>query len=232
MSPSSEDKELEDYLSGRSDLSRRYKAMSAEEPPAQLDRAVLEKARAAAEEGASKVAPFRLPARWVVPFAAAATALLSFAIFREVDVTTAVATRQSPAPVMAPMEAEPLQEERPAANAIGDKESADVVESEASKMTSAREPERDLRKDAASASSGAAALDSLSSVEAYAPRSAISRKREEAKAAAELRTPEAWLEGVRKLRAEGKQTEADAELKHFLEAYPDYFEKNPHLERP
>jgi hypothetical protein len=39
---------------------------------------------------------------------------------------------------------------------------------------------------------------------------------------AKERTPEKWLEDIRKLRTEGKMTEVDRELAEFRKRYPDY----------
>ena len=39
---------------------------------------------------------------------------------------------------------------------------------------------------------------------------------------AKERTPEKWLEDIRKLRTEGKATEVERELAEFRKRYPDY----------
>ncbi len=39
---------------------------------------------------------------------------------------------------------------------------------------------------------------------------------------AKERTPEKWLEDIRKLRTEGKATEVERELAEFKKRYPDY----------
>jgi len=39
---------------------------------------------------------------------------------------------------------------------------------------------------------------------------------------AKERTPEKWLEDIRKLRTEGKTTEVERELAEFRKRYPDY----------
>ena len=71
MSSPSEEKDLEEYLSGGTEISRRYRALNREEPPAALDRAVLARAGG------------RRRSRWAAPLALAATILVSFAILRE-----------------------------------------------------------------------------------------------------------------------------------------------------
>jgi hypothetical protein len=37
-----------------------------------------------------------------------------------------------------------------------------------------------------------------------------------------IRTPEAWLEQIRSLRAQGREAEAATELAEFRRAYPDF----------
>ena len=51
-------------------------------------------------------------------------------------------------------------------------------------------------------------------ISAPAGRVAVSEAKE--------RTPEKWLEDIRKLRTEGKATEAERELAEFRKRYPDY----------
>jgi len=115
---SPDDKDLEDLLAGRSDVSRRYRASKSpdlpEEPPAELDRTILAKARAAVDAHAATVSslPVRNRVRWAVPFALAASVLLTAAIYREGSdkvgvngaVTPGVVTEQAAAPLSAPVE--------------------------------------------------------------------------------------------------------------------------------
>src|SRR5690349_8841815 len=95
-----DERELDDYLRGSSDVSRRYRSIANEEPSAELDRAVLAQGRAAAESK-SKVVRFsrRSAVRWFVPSAVAATVVLTFSIVHETGIAPNVAPRESTAPV-------------------------------------------------------------------------------------------------------------------------------------
>jgi len=72
-----DDRELDDFIAGRSDTSRRYReAVEREGPPESLDHAILGQARRALET--DQRAKRR---RFVVPLALAATVVLSFSVF-------------------------------------------------------------------------------------------------------------------------------------------------------
>lgn len=134
------DKHVDDLLAGRSDLSRRYRADSTEQPPADLDRRILAQAAAAVGKDAKVVPlPARSRARWMVPFAVAATVLLSFAIFREAGVGTGVALREEAGPVTlpAPVEA-PLAEAQTQSQFMEDRSAAERRSVEAESAESAK----------------------------------------------------------------------------------------------
>jgi hypothetical protein len=281
MSSPGDDQDLEDLLAGRSDLSRQYRASSAagshEEPPADLDRAILAQARAAVASPSATVSP--LPVgnrlRWAVPFGLAASVLLTFAIFREGnkelgvvgEVATGVLTEQSVAPASVPLVADtvsaPEQEDRAEPVAVTRDEGArKAVESSAAPpvvlMTSPAERVPVRAPEATVATAATAVSENLAeSSEAVvpapppatapaappanaavaarapaAPRTSAAFARAETDAAKVQRTPEAWIEDVRKLRAAGQGIAAEEELQRFLAAYPDYFVKNPGVARP
>lgn len=267
---SPDDKDLEDLLAGQSDVSRRYRASksldSPEEPPAELDRAILAKARAAVDAHPATVSalPVRNRVRWAVPFALAASVLLTVAIYREGndkvgvtgDVTPGVVTEQAAAPLSAPVEVasvpEALHEEGVDAVAVTRDEVAQkAVAARAAAPVAATPPEVAVTT-AEPAATANVAITSMPSPSpppppppaAPAPSAAMAARapaavrataesvRAEADAAKVERTPEAWLEAVRKLRAGGQGAAADEELKRFLEQYPDYFTRNPAVARP
>lgn len=275
---SPDDKDVDDLLAGTSDLSRRYHASAAsgsdEEPPAELDQAILAKARAAVQSTQGNVAPLpvRSRAKWAVPFALAASVLLTFAVFREGnqqvgvngDVTTGVLTEQSVAPPSAPVVADtapaPTQEER-AEPATADRDQVArrsaqarsvepvVATSPPAVVSSVPAPEANTTAvgpvvtQELTATSGpvppspppAASPPVRAAVAARAPavqQASADAARSESEAAKAQRTPEAWLDEVRKLRAAGQGVAADEELQRFLEAYPDYFARNPGIARP
>ncbi|MEQ1581759.1 MAG: hypothetical protein ABL964_14305 [Steroidobacteraceae bacterium] len=277
MSTPDEDKDLEDLLAGRSDLSRRYRASSAagsqEAPPADLDRAILAQARSAVASPSATVSPLpvRNRIRWAVPFALAASVLLTFAIFREGnkevgvkgDVATGVVTEQSVAPASAPVVANavsgPEQEDRAVPLAVTrDEVARKAVESRAAPPVVLVSPPAEMAPVPAPAITLATAAPAVSenlavtsgavapapppaapatstAVAARAPaaqRASAELARAEADAAKVERTPESWLEDVRKLRAAGQGVAADEELQRFLAEYPDYFVKNPGVARP
>lgn len=237
---SSPDQDLEDFLAGKSDLSRRYRGT--EQPPAELDRAILAKAHAAVEGKQPKVVPLprRNRARWMVPFAVAATVVLSFSIFREAGVETGVVLQEAQPPAV---RAEFLEEREskaePAADASVANEAAAVMLDQAppppplpaapapppqpvtTPPVALQPPEIAIATSEAPARSG---LQGLS-----APRQRVGAL--SAPAAAEV-AAEDWLRDIRTLREAGQNEEADAALENFLKAYPGYFEQNPTVTRP
>jgi len=276
MSTPGDDRDLDDFLSGQSDLSRRYRssrpAGAREEPPSDLDRAILARARAAVAAPTDTVTP--LPTRkrlqWAVPFALAASVLLTVAVFREAgkevgvngDVASGVLTEQSVAPASAPVEAaavpEPLEADRSEAIAVAREEVAQkAAELRATAPVAAPSPppvampvpSADVSGPAVATAANdspavapgtaapvpAAAPPASAVVAARAPaaqRASAEAARTEAGPADAQRTPESWLEDVRRLRAAGQGAEADEELKRFLDANPDYFTRNPGVARP
>jgi hypothetical protein len=237
-----------------------------------LDRAILAKARAAVQSAPGNVAPLpvRSRAKWAVPFALAASVLLTFALFREGnqkvgvngDVTTGVLTEQSVAPKSAPVVVgtvpAPVQADRAAAPAaVRDEDVRRSVQSQSVApvvaasppvvVTSVPAPEMAVSIAAPAVTQElAATTNSVSPPPAPSPpaRAAAAARapavqqasadavREEAEVAKAQRTPEAWLEDVRSLRAAGQGVAADEELQRFLAAYPDYFKENPAVARP
>ena len=77
-----------------------------------------------------------------------------------------------------------------------------------------RAPAAALAADANTLRESALTLQRAGVISAPAGRVAVSEAKE--------RTPEKWLEDIRKLRTEGKATEAERELAEFRKRYPDY----------
>lgn len=276
MSSPEDDKDVDDLLAGRSDLSQRYRASNAGDsqqgPSAELDRAILAQARAAVASPSATVSPLpvRNRVRWAVPFALAASVLLTFAIFREGsndagvigDVTTGFMTEQSVAPRSAPAEVTPdaarVNAERAESESAARDEAAQksvdlqatapVAVSPPAAVTPALAPEVTIATAEPPAANGNLAISpeatsppppaspvESAAMTARAPaaqRASAELARAESGAAKAERTPEAWLEDVRKLRADGQGAAADEELRRFLVSYPDYFTKNPTVARP
>ncbi|HEU4600658.1 MAG TPA: hypothetical protein VFS24_01760 [Steroidobacteraceae bacterium] len=87
-----DDKLLDDYLRGDSELSRQYRELPSDDVPAELDNAVLDEARKSIEESART----RRWRKWTPPFALAASAVLALSILfrsggeREVPATVSM----------------------------------------------------------------------------------------------------------------------------------------------
>ncbi|MEY4933442.1 MAG: hypothetical protein RLZZ403_1762 [Pseudomonadota bacterium] len=276
MSTPGDDQDLDEFLSGQSDLSRHYRSSrpqgAREEPPPDLDRAILAQARAAVAAPAATVTPLPIRKRlqWAVPFALAASVLLTVAIFREAgeevgvngNVTTGVLKEQSVAPASTPAIVatvpESIEEDRAEAVAVtrddvaqkpAELRAAAPVVAASPPPVAVPVPSADLSRVAAAPAANesvAAAPGSVAPVPPAAPpagavvaarapaaqRASAEAARTEAEPAGPQRTPERWLEDVRRLRAAGQGAAADDELKRFLEAYPDYFTRNPGVARP
>jgi hypothetical protein len=273
MSTPDRDPEFEAFLERRSLLPHSLAEAENAEPPAELDRVVLEKAQAAVTARKR----FRSN-RWPVPVALAATVLISLAIVVQLQRPSpetytaasrteqrAVTQSQSFEPASAPREpgfasesprvpetaslrsmpdssAADLAQERESYDATGPeqdaaasgaarerlaKAAAPPTESKASAREESRRqiastdgavaaapPPAPVLADAPQAATGAA-TDSVAAAEAENGRSA-------APAANAERDPQAWLQRIARLRAEGKKAQADREWKAFVKRYPDY----------
>ena len=180
------------------DISRRYRELGAEEPPRELDNAIIGAARRAVTKR-SRFYPLAAVAA-VAVFAVAITVHLE----REQPDAESIAP---PAPPIsqpserkdeaAPVQKPRLRAERPPVSA----------------------PEPGVRAPTApsvqEAPANSAADDAMTSgAPAPAPNRALAR------AAAE--TPQQWLERIAELRAQDRQQDADRELAEFKRRYPDY----------
>ena len=179
-------------------LTQRYRELEAIEPPAELDRKILDLARHAA-----LAAPKRR--RWYYPLAAAAVLVFAVAITLHVErerpdvemsPTAAVRGEIKPAP---PAETKP-REEPPRMR--GEQAGREQAAAEARVLA-------DQAK-ATSAPTQAAGSPRL----APAPAGA--------QVAAAPENPDRWLERIAELRSRGRHAEADRELAAFRKAYPKY----------
>ena len=177
-------------------VTQRYRELGGEEPPRELDQAILAAAHRAADR---PHAPLVTPAgwhRWYFSLAAAAVLMLAVGIALHVD-------RQPPPEWEAANEsAQRTPASPPAANeAKPAKESALAKE----------------RREAQPAEAPAVLADRVESAQrkAEVPSSA-------AAAAARADTPERELERIAELRRLGRDDEADKALAEFRKRYPDY----------
>lgn len=75
-----DDKELNDYLEGNSDISNRYRASSTVEPPAHLDEKILSAAKEAVTDTKQKSKVVFHKSRWALPVSIAAVITLSVSL--------------------------------------------------------------------------------------------------------------------------------------------------------
>jgi hypothetical protein len=78
MSKQKDNQSLEDYLKGKSGLSRHYHSRSTEEPPVRLDTAIMSAAKKAVEN--NKPASFPSSTRWYIPLSLAVVVVISFSV--------------------------------------------------------------------------------------------------------------------------------------------------------
>ena len=220
------DEDFEDYLEGRSRLTRGYERLRDVEPPAALDRAILDQARAAAS---TRRRSFWLG--WMPRVAAAAVVVLAVAVTLLMD----------PVPTDRDMLAPPVPVEEDA-EAQAMKESADFLSpAPVETLGEAPAPEPGMgtpEPDRARPSSAAPAMPEVADADAPAAglvsgteRRTVLSKRLSALAPApgedEAETswrnsPEDWLAHVDDLVDAGDEERALAEMAAFHEAWPDY----------
>ncbi len=195
------------------EVSRRYRELGSEEPPARLDYSIISAARRAVEH---PHAPLVTPSgrhRWYFSLGAAAVIVLAVAVTYQIqqeqpDPYAESVRQQEPAPAAAPAESPPKPAADAARPARRERRSAvpPVFVPEPPPQT--QDSQRyEAQPSAPVQSSGAPAARSLA-------------KPMQAPAAAE--TPEAMLERIAELRKQGKEDEADRLLADFKRRYPGY----------
>lgn len=116
MSDPIDSKALEEYLKGGSEISQRYREIGADEAPPELDRCVLEQARAAIAQ--DKRERSRSLLRWSAPVALAASVVLVLAVVMEggVQREAVFATKTVAKPTTSPQASDdsPMQDMAPA----------------------------------------------------------------------------------------------------------------------
>ena len=182
-------------------VSQRYRNLPGEEPPRELDQAIL----AAAHRATDKAhAPLVVPAgrhRWYFSLGAVAILVLAVAVTVQVE-------RQQPDPELTAPQAEPA----PAAKAEPRlQRSPAFAPNPAAPKPAAPAPAPELRKERAAgdlAANRAAPSPSASSPAVTAQYATV--------------TPEQELERIAELRRQGRDEEADKALAEFRKRYPDY----------
>ncbi|MDH5577304.1 MAG: hypothetical protein OEZ09_02515 [Betaproteobacteria bacterium] len=183
-------------------VSERYRALAREEPPPELDAAILAAAR-------------RRRARWAVPVSIAAVVVLAVGVTLRVQIEERKDAEQialSPQVMQAPAAADQLarQARRDAAPARAPAAAAPPVALESRAQAA---PEALVGKREAPAEAEASRAE---------PAGRASANVAVGKLSAAPETPEQWLERIAKLREAGKAREADASLAEFRQRYPDY----------
>ncbi|HEX6828920.1 MAG TPA: hypothetical protein VF104_08070 [Burkholderiales bacterium] len=224
-----DDRELDDYLRGGSRLSTAYRETGSEEPGADLDEVLLERARREVHRG-PKVAWSPFTRSWSLPLALAAALVVSATVtlmmYEQTGEPLPVpAAPKADVPAAGPRQA-PKRDEPPVRAAPAPKATAPAPA--APRAAEERATDRARQQAPAGSTPGAAAptaetapdLHRLELKEMAAP---AARAKEEAARGTDLGAdPEAWVRRIEALRKEGRDAEADALLAEFRRRFPDY----------
>ena len=217
-------------------LSSLYRLGASEEPSPALDARIL----AAARRETATVPVRRRPAwiHWLAPMGVAATVVLSISLIliserEEPDLLPAAAPMVAPS--MPEPQALPAQAGRSASPPAPEPALAKKREAAAAfplaKSAAPASSERRMQKEAApAAEQSLRAIAPVAPVPAGAPAAAISAARPAApatklelqRADGALRSPEIWLEDIRRLKNQGQVDALREQLAAFRRAYPDY----------
>lgn len=219
------ERDLEEYLQGKDPLSQRYASLRRDEPPEEIDAAVLEAAREALAPG--RIDTVRPARRWFVPVTAAAMVVLSFSLVMSIVLETNRRTVGEDAIAASGQAAPEKSQRRTEQLAVAEVDSSDVT-------TAAEPPARQMR--AATAAAPKEALEEKhderrAESEAFAapPPSAPERAPDSSFADAvapakfiDRSTPESWLEAIETLVETGELDEARSELEDFRMRWPKH----------
>src|SRR3954470_11397881 len=204
------------------DVSRRYRELGRDEPPPALDAKIRAEARSALETHAAPLVPPTGRRRWYFPVAAAAIIMLAVAVTSQIE-------REQPAETLAPapeeLKKESVPQEKQRAfeskpqQAPKDERAAAPLSAERSREDFSRDNRaRQERPATAPPPAGPPSAASQVQPQRNVQRDAGAGAR--AKVAEE--TPDAGLERIARLRAEGRHDDADKQLAEFRKRYPDY----------
>jgi hypothetical protein len=226
--PDHRDSQLDDYLAGRSEVSRVYRQLPADLPSPTLD----EKIQAAARRELQRRRP-----RWLRPLSAAAIMLLSLGVLLRLQETGVPGLpMETPATLQEAVEtqAKGMHKNVPkAADSTGFAASTTAPDNAQESATPPSVPER-LRRIEPDATQLPETRVQPPQVPASKPEGMMQPQSEsmmsapartdDASAAEEDRVepPQAWIERIRVMHAQGRYPQAQAELKAFKTRYPDY----------
>lgn len=220
-----QDRELEDYLAGRSPVSRAYRQAAPEEPGAELDTRIREAARATVPRFSERGRP-----RWLLPLSAAAAVLLAFTLLIEMQKEgfgpVPVEKMEPAAPVAAPAPSAGTQMQEPMAAPAPEPASTEPpgVERRALQKSLPQPfPAAPESASDAAAPVGSAAGSAAPRREGPAPAEAMPEAAEgRPRADLEEEPPEAWIERIRRLIAEGQTEAAKTEYGKFRVRFPEH----------
>jgi hypothetical protein len=257
MSTPERDDELEKFLAQRTVLPRALQEQENAEPSPELDRRVLERARAAVAPSTAREVMRRN--RWFVPLTLAATIVLSFTIVLKIRqqsgdspftpmsarvITEPAGAQGETVPMEPPMRriperalsrdvAVPQLEPAPAPAAdaavadaapLSDEIEGAPLEVEAAKerrLLASAERVAPMRSEAKAAAGASVANQARSDV-AETPAASAPPAPPADTSVAKTESPQAWLERIAKLRAEGRHAQADREWRALRKRYPDF----------
>jgi hypothetical protein len=213
-------------------ISRRYRELARDEPPRQIDEAVLAAARRAVD---ARPAPLVAPTgrrRWYFPLAAAAIIVLAVAVTVHVERQSPdlemveAPLRQEPAPA-AQAPAEPPREftldpKREAPQKLRAQREAEVLADSEKRQVAPAAPAASPPETSTSEARDSVRADAAARPQARAETQSVMREKSAALGALARASPEQWLQGIADLRSQGRHDEADKALAEFRRAYPDY----------
>lgn len=214
---------------GDAEVSKRYRELAREEPPRELDHAVLAAAHRAADR---PHAPLVAPAgrhRWYFAFGAAAVVVLAVSVTIHMEherpdpeaVSAAPATQsvEKTEDRLVPEEAAPeARRDAPPASAGLRRAEPQDKPGEAMSVPAPAAPAA-IAEDQAKKEAQATAESQPAPAAAAPARPMISGRMADA---SRPETPERWVERILELRKQGKHDEAEKQLAEFRRQYPDY----------
>jgi len=226
MSELEHEKAFEEYLSRRG-IGGSTGHSDGLEPPPELDRIVLARAREAIRVR-SAPPPFR-GVRWALPVSLAATVVLSFAILMHLgllprpskDGDQPIEAHFHPDPAASTDSAADTAMSAPPSVVLDMPARADAPKATQRKKESAQEP-RPSQAEERRAMQAQSAAERDEEISVAGNKSEVSADRMAGAASGALEDPAAWLRRIEALRAQGKTAEADREWQAFRKAWPDY----------